>query len=246
MDEFSGKVAIVTGGGSGIGEACATLLAQRGARVLVADVAAEPAQRVADGIGDAALAHVVDVADPAACEAMVRAAVDAFGRLDVAINNAGIGGPQAPTGEYPLDGWNTVIAVNLSGVFHCLRAEIPAMLAGGGGSIVNMASILGSVGFAQSVAYVSAKHGVVGMTRTAAIEYAPQGIRVNSVGPGFIETPLLAAASPEIVAGVAGLHPLGRLGRAEEVAELVAFLASDRASNITGAYYVTDGGYTAR
>ncbi len=246
MDEFAGKVAIVTGGGSGIGEACATLLAQRGAQVLVADVAAEPAQRVASAIGDAALAHVVDVTDPVACEAMVGAAVERFGRLDVAVNNAGIGGPQAPTGEYPLDGWEAVIAVNLSGVFHCLRAEIPAMLAGGGGAIVNMASILGSVGFARSVAYVSAKHGVVGMTRTAAIEYAPHGIRVNSVGPGFIETPLLAAASPEIVAGVAGLHPLGRLGRAEEVAELVAFLASDRASNTTGAYYVTDGGYTAQ
>ena len=246
MDEFAGKVAIVTGGGSGIGEACATLLARRGAQVLVADVAAEPAQRVASAIGDAALAHVVDVADPVACEAMVGAAVERFGRLDVAVNNAGIGGPQAPTGEYPLDGWEAVIAVNLSGVFHCLRAEIPAMLAGGGGAIVNMASILGSVGFARSVAYVSAKHGVVGMTRTAAIEYAPHGIRVNSVGPGFIETPLLAAASPEIVAGVAGLHPLGRLGRAEEVAELVAFLASDRASNTTGAYHVTDGGYTAQ
>jgi NAD(P)-dependent dehydrogenase (short-subunit alcohol dehydrogenase family) len=214
--------------------------------VLVADVAAEPAQRVAAAIGDAAVAHVVDVADPVACEAMVGAAVERFGRLDVAVNNAGIGGPQAPTGEYPLDGWGTVIAVNLSGVFHCLRAEIPAMLEGGGGSIINMASILGSVGFAQSVAYVSAKHGVVGMTRTAAIEYARHGVRVNAVGPGFIETPLLAAAAPEIVAGVAGLHPLGRLGRAEEVAELVAFLASDRASNITGAYYVTDGGYTAQ
>ena len=177
---------------------------------------------------------------------MVAAAVEAFGRLDVAVNNAGIGGPQAPTGEYPLDGWGAVIAVNLSGVFYCMRAEIPAMLATGGGSIVNMASILGSVGFAQSVAYVSAKHGVVGMTKTAAVEYARQGIRVNAVGPGFIETPLLAAASPEIVAGVAGLHPLGRLGRSEEVAELVAFLASDRASNTTGAYYVTDGGYTAQ
>jgi NAD(P)-dependent dehydrogenase (short-subunit alcohol dehydrogenase family) len=246
MDEFADKVAIVTGAGSGIGEACAALLARRGAKVLVADVAAEPAERVASEIGDAARAHVVDVTDPTACDAMVAAAVEAFGRLDVAVNNAGIGGPQAPTGDYPLDGWAAVIAVNLSGVFYSMRAEIRAMLGGGGGSIVNMASILGSVGFAQSVAYVSAKHGVVGMTKTAAIEYAAQGIRVNSVGPGFIETPLLAAASPEIVAGVAGLHPVGRLGRAEEVAELVAFLASDRASNTTGAYYVTDGGYTAR
>ena len=244
--DFAGKVAIVTGGGSGIGEACAVLLAARGAKVLIADVHLDAATRVSEKIGDAAQPHAVDVANPAACEAMVRAAVDSFGRLDVAVNNAGVGGPQFPTGEYPLDGWASVIAVNLSGVFYSMRAEIPAMLASGGGSIVNMASILGSVGFAQSVAYVAAKHGVVGMTKTAALEYAKQGIRVNSVGPGFIETPLLAAASPEIVAGVSQLHPVGRLGRSEEVAELVAFLASDRASNSTGSYYLTDGGYTAQ
>ena len=244
--ELAGRVAIVTGAGSGIGEACARLLAERGAQTLIADLHAEAAQQVAKAIGDGAVAHTVDVSDPAACERMVQAAVEAFGRLDIAVNNAGIGGPQAPTGQYPLDGWQAVLAVNLSGVFYSMRAEIPAMLAAGGGSIVNIASILGSVGFAQSVAYVSAKHGVVGMTRTAAIEYARQGIRINSVGPGFIQTPLLDAAAPEIIAGVAGLHPTGRLGRAEEVAELVAFLASERASNTTGSYYVTDGGYTAQ
>ena len=244
--ELAGRVAIVTGAGSGIGEACARLLAERGAQTLIADLHAEPAQQVAKAIGDGVVAHTVDVSDPAACERMVQAAVDAFGRLDIAVNNAGIGGPQAPTGQYPLDGWQAVLAVNLSGVFYSMRAQIPAMLAAGGGSIVNIASILGSVGFAQSVAYVSAKHGVVGMTRTAALEYARQGIRINSVGPGFIQTPLLDAAAPEIIAGVAGLHPTGRLGRAEEVAELVAFLASERASNTTGSYYVTDGGYTAQ
>jgi NAD(P)-dependent dehydrogenase (short-subunit alcohol dehydrogenase family) len=244
--DFVGKAALVTGGGSGIGEACAKLLARRGAQVLVADMNETAAKRAAEEIGTGAVAQQVDVSDPADCEAMVRAAVSAFGRLDVAVNNAGIGGPQVLTGEYPLDGWSAVIAVNLSGVFYSMRAEIPAMLVHGGGSIVNMASILGSVGFAQSVAYVSAKHGVVGMTKTTALEYARQGIRVNSVGPGFIETPLLAAASQEILAGVSQLHPVGRLGRPEEVAELVAFLASDRASNITGSYYLADGGYTAQ
>jgi NAD(P)-dependent dehydrogenase (short-subunit alcohol dehydrogenase family) len=246
MDQdFAGKVAVVTGAGSGIGEATAVLLAARGAKVIVADLDADAAGRVAKEIGDAAVPYTVDVSDPAACEAMVRAAVDMFGRLDVAVNNAGIGGPQAPAGEYPLDGWRQVIDVNLNGVFYCMRAEIPAMLAGGGGSIVNMASILGSVGFGQAVAYVAAKHGVVGMTKTAAIDYAQQG-RVNSIGPGVIDTPLLAAADQEVIAGVSALHPIGRMGRSAEVAELAAFLASDKASNTTGSYLLTDGGYTAQ
>jgi NAD(P)-dependent dehydrogenase (short-subunit alcohol dehydrogenase family) len=244
--DFAGKVAIVTGGGSGIGEACAVLLAERGARVLVADRDLAGAERVAKDIGDAGWPYQVDVSDPAACRAMVAEAVRTFGRLDIAVNNAGIGGPQAPTGDYPLDGWSDVIGINLSGVFYCMRAEIPALLEAGGGAIVNMASILGTVGFAQSVAYVSAKHGVVGMTKTAAIEYATQGIRINSVGPGFIDTPLLAAADPAIIAGVSALHPIGRMGHANEVAELVAFLVSDKASNITGSYHLVDGGYTAQ
>jgi NAD(P)-dependent dehydrogenase (short-subunit alcohol dehydrogenase family) len=244
--DFAGKVAIVTGGGSGIGEATAVLLARRGARVVVADWDIEAADRVAKQLGDNGLAFGVDISNPQGCAAMVEAAVAAFGRLDVAVNNAGIGGPQALTGDYPLDGWNQVIGINLSGVFYSMRAEIPAMLATGGGAIINMASILGTVGFGMAVAYVAAKHGVVGMTKSAAIEYAKQGIRINSVGPGFIDTPLLAAADQEVIAGVSALHPLGRLGRSEEVAELVAFLASDRASNTTGAYFLTDGGYTAQ
>lgn len=245
-DDFAGKSALVTGAGSGIGEACARLLAERGANVLVSDIDEAAAERVAKEIGGAAQPQRTDVSDPDACQAMVDAAVAAWGRLDVAVNNAGIGGPSAPTGEYPLDGWHQVLGVHLNGAFYCCRAEIAAMKSTGGGAIVNMSSILGSTGFQASPAYVSAKHGIVGLTRAAALDHATDGIRINAVGPGFIETPLLTAADPDVIAGVAALHPLGRLGTSSEVAELVAFLASDAASNMTGGYYVADGGYTAR
>jgi NAD(P)-dependent dehydrogenase (short-subunit alcohol dehydrogenase family) len=244
--ELEGRVALVTGAGSGIGEACARLLVERGAKVVVADLKQDAAEGVAGDLGDAAIAATVDVSDVASCTAMVAAAVDTFGRLDIAVNNAGVAGAQADVGEYPVESWHQVISVHLDGTFYCMRAELAAMLEAGGGSIVNMSSILGSVGFAQAPAYVAAKHGIVGLTRAAAIDYGPRNVRVNAVGPGFIDTPLLGALPDEQKAGLASLHPLGRLGRSEEVAELVAFLASDRASNTTGAYYTTDGGYTAR
>ena len=247
---FTNRSALVTGGASGIGAAIARQLAREGARVLVADRDIAGARGVAASIEDAggtALAHQVDVADAAAVGAMVRAATGAFGGLHLAVNNAGIGGPSAPTGEYPLDGWQRVIDINLNGVFYGLRYEIPAIIGSGGGAIVNMASILGTLGFASAPAYVAAKHGVVGLTKSAAIEYAQQGVRINSVGPGFIDTPLLANSLDKAALGyVTSLHPANRLGTSEEVAALTCFLLSDAASFITGSYHLVDGGYAAR
>lgn len=248
--QFAGKIALVTGAGSGIGEAITRALAARGARTLIADLNLDSARRVESDVsaaGGSATAVQADVSDWHSVENMVKCATDTFGGLDLAVNNAGIGGAQAPTGEYPPESWLQVLGVNLTGVFYCMRAEIPAMLGRGGGAIVNMASILGSVGFANSVAYVSAKHGVLGLTKTAALEYATQGIRVNSIGPGFITTPLLSAnLDASAQQGIANLHPVKRMGTPEEVAALACFLLSDEASFITGSYHLVDGGYTAQ
>lgn len=248
--DFEGKVAVVTGAASGIGAAIARALAADGAKVLVADLDPEGADDVARAIqasGGTARAHEVNVADAVEVEAMVEAARSAFGGLHLAVNNAGIGGPAALTGEYPLDGWRKVIDINLNGVFYGMRYQLPAIVASGGGAIVNMASILGSVGFATASAYVAAKHAVVGLTKVAAIEYAKHGVRINSIGPGFIDTPLLSKHLDEAALTVIrGLHPVGRLGTSEEVAALTAFLLSDEASFITGSYHLVDGGYVAQ
>jgi NAD(P)-dependent dehydrogenase (short-subunit alcohol dehydrogenase family) len=245
--DFTGKVALVTGGGSGIGAAVARQLAAGGAKVLVADRNREGAEDVVAAIeaaGGVALAHEVDVADPIEVEAMVDATVRAFGGLNLAVNNAGVGGPSAPTADYPLDGWQTVININLNGVFYGMKYEIAAMMKSGGGAIVNMSSILGSVGFANAPAYVAAKHGVNGLTKTAAVEYAKHGVRINAVGPAFIDTPLLSGIDKDALGYIVGLHPIGRLGTTDEVAALTCFLLSNEASFITGSYHLVDGGYT--
>jgi NAD(P)-dependent dehydrogenase (short-subunit alcohol dehydrogenase family) len=251
MAEMKGSVAIVTGAASGIGRAAALLYAREGARVIVSDVAedlgAETVELIGSAGGDAHFLRT-DVTRPEACEELVRRSVEQYGRLDFACNNAGIGGESGATGDYSIAGWDKVIAINLSSVFYCMRYQIPAMLESGGGAIVNMASILGQVGFASAPAYVAAKHGVVGLTKTAALEYAPKGIRVNAVGPGFISTPLISKLEEDEATNnmLVSLHAMGRLGTADEVAELVIFLSSKRASFITGAYYPVDGGYLAR
>jgi NAD(P)-dependent dehydrogenase (short-subunit alcohol dehydrogenase family) len=251
MLEFHGKVAIVTGASSGIGRASARFYAREGASVAVSDInepeGQETVRLICDAGGGAFFVRA-DVANPADCETLVRRTVETYGRLDFACNNAGIGGEQNLTADYSLESWQNVIAINLSGVFYCMKYEIPEMLKSGGGSIVNMASILGMVGFSGAPAYVAAKHGVIGLTQTTAIEYATQGIRVNAIGPAFIRTPMIAALEENEAAlnMLVGLHPIGRLGLPEEVAELVIWLSSQRSSFVTSAYYPVDGGYLAR
>lgn len=248
---LEGEVAIVTGAASGIGRAIALAYAREGARVVVSDIDEGDGQETVRLVGAArqgaeSIFVRADASKPEDLEALVARTVERFGALHVACNNAGIGGELNPVGEMSVKGWRAVIELNLSGVFYAMRSQIPAMLAAGGGAIVNMASILGAVGAARSSGYVAAKHGVVGLTQAAALEYAPQAIRINAVGPGYIDTPLLESLSPDARAALVGLHPIGRLGRAEEVAELVAWLSSDRASFVTGAYYPVDGGYLAQ
>jgi NAD(P)-dependent dehydrogenase (short-subunit alcohol dehydrogenase family) len=244
--DFSGQTAIVTGAAKGIGAAIARELAQGGARVVLSDVDQAALSATASAIPNA-LTFVADTSDPGQVEAMVAFAVKETGALHLLVNNAGIGGPSAPTGEYPLDGWDKVIGVNLDGVFYGMRFGIPAMLEAGGGAIVNMSSILGSVAFANAPAYVAAKHAVNGLTKTAAMEYAARGIRINAVGPAFIRTPLLTSVMDEPTLGaIAQMHPVKRLGTPEEVSALTCFLLSKEASFITGSYHLVDGGYTAQ
>jgi len=244
------KVCIVTGAGSGIGRAIAVAFAREGGRVVVSDVDEKGGVgtvRLLKAAGAAAEFVAADVSRAADCERLVKEAVDRFGQLDVACNNAGIGGGMAPTADYPLDSWEQVIGVNLTGVFLCMKYQLPELVKTRG-NIVNIASILGQVGFGNAPAYTAAKHGVVGLTKATALDYGAAGVRINAVGPAFIHTPMISSleADQAVRNQLIGLHPVGRLGTPEEVAELVLWLASPRASFVTGSYYAADGGYLAR
>jgi NAD(P)-dependent dehydrogenase (short-subunit alcohol dehydrogenase family) len=247
--DLTGRVALVTGGGSGMGESSALLLAERGARVLIVDRNEDGARRVAAAIGDAAAAFVADVSDPDACMAMVHKAKEEFGHLNIAVNSAGVAdGNGTLVADTTLETWRRILSINLDGIFYCMRAQIPALLESGHGSIVNIGSIMSQAGLAHSSAYTASKHGVLGLTRAAALEYGNMDLRVNAIGPGNMDTPMTKRpfSNKEVLDEQLRQQAMTRLGEAWEVAEMVAFLASDAASFCTGAWMGVDGGYTAR
>ena len=250
--QLDGKVALITGAGSGIGRASALAFAREGAKVAVADIVVEGGEetvRMVKAAGGEAFFIKVDVANAADVEAMVNAVVDTYGRIDCAYNNAGIEGRLASTDEYPEDMFDKVIDINLTGVWLCMKYELPQMLKQGGGAIVNTASGAGLIGVAGMSAYVASKHGVVGLTKTAALEYAKSGIRVNAVCPGLIQTPMverITADQPQLGEALVAAEPVGRTGKPEEIAESVVWLSSDAASFVTGHAMSVDGGFVAQ
>ena len=248
---FEGKVALVTGGASGIGRVAALAFANKGAKVVVSDVAVADGETTAQLIkqnGGQAIFVKADVTNGREIEALICATVQTFGRLDFAFNNAGIDGVRAQTADYPEATWTEVININLTGVFLCMKFEIPVMLRQSGGVIVNMASVAGVIGFPGHSAYTASKHGVIGLTKTAALEYAKAGIRVNALCPTYTRTPMLEriiASKPDLESKLTARVPIGRLGTPEEIAAAAMFLCSDAAAFITGHAMMMDGGITA-
>ena len=250
---LEGKSALITGGGGGIGRATALAFAREGARLAIADLNEQAAQETVaqvNAAGGQAMTLTGDVTDSATVQAMIRAVVAAYGRVDCAFNNAGIAGFQVDAGgkrthEWADESFDRMIGVNLKGVWLCMKHELPQMMAQGGGTIVNTGSIAGLIGLPTSSAYVAAKHGVLGLTKTAALEYAGDNIRVNAVCPGYIETNMTADTMRRRGAEIMAKVPFNRMGKPEEIAEMVVWLSSDRASYVSGACYNVDGGYMA-
>ncbi len=252
MGQLDGKVALITGAGSGIGRASALAFAREGAKVAVADIVVEGGEetvRMVTEAGGEAFFIKADVSNAAEVEAMVNTVVETYGRIDCAYNNAGIEGQLASTDEYSEDVFDKVIGINLTGVWLCMKYELPHMLKQGSGSIVNTASGAGLIGVSGMSAYVASKHGVVGLTKTAALEYAKSGIRVNAVCPGLIQTPMMERITndqPQLGEALVAAEPIGRTGRPEEIAESVVWMCSDAASFVTGHAMSVDGGFVAQ
>jgi len=252
MKRLDGKIALVTGGSSGIGRAAALAFAREGAKVVIADVLIEGSEetvQIIEKSGGQAIFFKTDVSKSDEVEALIKKTAETCGRLDCAFNNAGVGGGRAATAKCTEEEWDRVIEINLKGVWLCMKYEIQQMLKQGGGAIVNTASVAGLVGFQGTPAYVASKHGVVGLTKAAALEYANSGIRINAVCPGVIRTPMIdriVAARPQMEEVYTAMHPVGRLGEPEEIAEAVVWLCSDAASFVTGHAMVVDGGLVAQ
>lgn len=246
---FEGKLAFVTGAGSGIGAATCRLLASRGSRAVVADIDLDAATQVAADIergGGSALPLRVDVSDPASvAQAVARATKDGADPLDLAVNAAGITGALAPCADCDFGDWQRIIGVNLTGTFNCMRVQIASMLSRSGGAIVNISSIMGSHALAGTAAYAASKHGVEGLTKAAALDYAKHGIRINAVAPGYVDTPMIAGRKTAVQEKIVAMHPIGRIAQPEELAKVIAFLLSDDASFVTGSVHLADGGFSA-
>ena len=243
MKTLRNKVAIITGASSGIGKATALLFAEEGAMVIASDIDGNQGLEVVKEItakdGNAFFIKA-DTSKPEDNWNLVQETVRLFGKLDIAVNNAGIGGPLMSTADYPIDEWQKVIDINLSGVFYGMKYQIPEMSLRGG-SIVNVSSALGQTAKKLTPAYIAAKHGVVGLTKAAAVDHAEQEIRINAIGPGYINAPLIREMDAETLSAITAFHPIGRLQEAKEVAELILWIVSDRSSFATGAYYPIDG-----